>query len=160
MYECSNFYNASASASAALTGLIFIGISINLEKILQHSSLPTRASFSLLLLISILIFSLILLIPKQTPKLIGFLFTFLGFILWAIITKADLKIHIETNPEYKRLFLMNLFFDQLAVLPYIIGGIYILFLGQTGLYFIAFAFIVSFIKSVSDAWVLLIEILR
>ena len=36
----------------------------------------------------------------------------------------------------------------------------ILIWGEVGLYWIAAAFIFSFIKAVSDAWVLLIEILR
>ena len=54
----------------------------------------------------------------------------------------------------------NAFLNQLAVLPYIINGIFILFTGEDGLYWIVAAIDFSFIKAVSEAWILLAEINR
>jgi modulator of FtsH protease len=62
--------------------------------------------------------------------------------------------------QYKRRYLLNILFNQLAIIPYIIGGLGILFHREAGLYWIVFSFILSFIKSVLDAWVLLVEINR
>ena len=160
MHDWNDFYVATAGAAAALTGLIFVGISINLPKILSYPSLPIRASVSLILLMSVLLFSLLMLLPRESTTAIGWLVFIAGFIVWAIITRADFKIYKLINKEYKRLFLYNLLFDQLAVLPYLAGGLCILFVGEKGLYCLAAAFVFSFIKAVSDAWVLLIEILR
>ncbi|MBS1918513.1 MAG: hypothetical protein JST87_19775 [Bacteroidetes bacterium] len=42
-------------AAAVLTGLIFVGVSLNLTKILSFTSLPNRTLISLLLLLNILI---------------------------------------------------------------------------------------------------------
>lgn len=47
-----------------------------------------------------------------------------------------------------------------AVLPYIIAGIVVLSRGSGGLYWIVPAIIVSFLKAILDAWVLLVEINR
>lgn len=160
MTQWNDFYVATAGASAALTGLIFVGISINISKILSHPFLPTRASLSLLLLMSILLFSAALLIPREDNVYAGWLALAAGFVLWGIITRADVRIYRKTPKEYKRFFLINLLFDQLAAFPYVAGGIAILLTGENGFYWIAAAFLLSFIKAVSDAWVLLIEILR
>ena len=54
--QWSNFYVAVAGASAALTGLIFVGVSISLAKILSIPSLPNRALVSLILLLNVLDF--------------------------------------------------------------------------------------------------------
>ena len=49
---------------------------------------------------------------------------------------------------------------QFAVLPYVISGISVLTRGAGGLYWLVPAILISFIKAVLDAWVLLVEINR
>ena len=160
MHEWNDFYVAVAGAAAALTGLLFVGISISLTKILSTPILPMRASISLILLAAILIFSVLLLIPLEKKNSIGYEIIALGFVVWIIITRADMKIYTQAPQEYKRHSLFYLLFDQLAILPYIIGGFCIVLIGEAGFYWIVPAIILSFIKSVLDAWVLLIEINR
>jgi hypothetical protein len=41
--DWTEFFTASASASAALAGLVFVAVSINVERILQFKGLPERA---------------------------------------------------------------------------------------------------------------------
>jgi modulator of FtsH protease len=65
MEEWNDLYVAVAGAAAALTGLIFVGVSISLTKILSYPTLPNRALVSLILLLSILTFSILLLIPER-----------------------------------------------------------------------------------------------
>ncbi len=62
---------ASAGASAALTGLLFVAVSVNLERILQFAGLPERALQTLLLLLSAVLVSLICLIPGQSTTVLG-----------------------------------------------------------------------------------------
>lgn len=160
MHEWNDFYVAVASAAAALTGLIFVGISISLTKILSSSALPNRALVSLILLLSILICATLQLVPHKTLTLIGCELAVLGFIVWTIVLNIDLKIYRQKEKKYKQYYLFNLFFDQLAIIPYIIGGICILYIGETGLFWLVPAIVLSFIKAVLDAWVLLVEINR
>ena len=160
MHEWNDLYIAVAGASAALTGLIFVGVSISLTKILANPKLAVRASISLILLMSILVFSIFILVPHETPTVFGWETTILGLIILAIVIRADLKVLSQTPNQYKRYYFFNLLFDLLAILPYIVGGVIILCIDNRGLYFILPAIVLSFIKSVSDAWVLLIEINR
>ena len=50
-----NFFIAEVGASAALLGLIFVGVSINLTRIISIPGLPNRALLALIILLTILV---------------------------------------------------------------------------------------------------------
>src|SRR5260370_34067383 len=60
-----NFFLAQVGASAALTGLIFVAVSINLTKILAYPTLPGRALEALLYLLTVLVIGTLGLVPGQ-----------------------------------------------------------------------------------------------
>ena len=67
-YSTSNWapvFAAIAGASAALTGLLFVALSINLGKVIAGQGLIGRAVEVLVLLTSVLIVSTLLLMPDQ-----------------------------------------------------------------------------------------------
>ncbi len=155
-----NFFIAEVGASAALLGLIFVGVSINLDKILSISGLPNRALLALIILLTILIISSVMLIPSQTLTLIGIELLLLGLIAWIILTSLDVNILRTRKAQYRLPYMMNVTLSQIASLPYIIAGIIVLTRGAGGLYWLVPAIIFSFIKAILDAWVLLVEINR
>ena len=61
---------------------------------------------------------------------------------------------------YKKQYFFSVVFNQLSVLPYLVAGVTILICGEKGIYWIVPGIILSFIKAVIDAWVLLVEINR
>ncbi len=65
MSEWESFFVAEAGASAALAGLVFVGVSINLDKVLRAPGLPGRAGEALVVLLAVLITSSLLLVPGQ-----------------------------------------------------------------------------------------------
>jgi hypothetical protein len=62
---------AGAGASAALAGLLFVAISINLERILQGAGLPGRAGEAIVLLVAVLVVSMLGLVPGQSLRVLG-----------------------------------------------------------------------------------------
>ena len=155
-----NFFIAQAGASAGLTGLIFVAVSINLSGILAAGYLPARALQSLTLLLNILILSSLMLVPGQAVKTIGTEVLILSLILWTITLRLGFSILRKTPIQYKKLSRNNLFLAQIAVIPFLIAGICILFVGENGFYFLVPGILFSFSKAIADAWVLLVEINR
>ena len=73
MGDWHDFFLAQAGAAGVLTGLVFVGVSINLEKILSDptSGLAGRAAEALVLLVAVLTASCLLLVPGQGALLVG-----------------------------------------------------------------------------------------
>jgi modulator of FtsH protease len=57
MAAWANFLTAQVGASAALVGLLFVGLSVNLSKILASAKLTDRAFVVFLLLLTVLVAS-------------------------------------------------------------------------------------------------------
>ncbi len=155
-----DFFVAIAGAAAALTGLIFVGVSINLTRIISISRLPDRAFQAILLMLTVLIVSLLCLVPSQPVLFIGIEILGIGLVVWITTLRLDLRILRNTDKQYKKEFLWQMVLTELAVFPYVISGVVILNQGLVGFYWLVLAIVFSFSKAVFDAWVLLVEINR
>ena len=160
MIPWQNFFVAIVSAAAALTGLIFVGVSISLTRILSIPKMPSRAFESLLLLLMIVIISSLCLVPSQSAFLLGLEILCLGLFIWVITLRIDISLLKNTDAENKKHSIQNIVFTQLAVLPYIIAGISTIKHGFEGIYWLLPGIIFSLIKALVDAWVILVEINR
>jgi len=158
--EWHDFFVATAGAAAALTGLIFVGVSINITKILSLPKLPDRALLSIILLLNILVVSSLMLIPRQSCMAIGFEISAIAVCVYSFVTRIDIGIYKNTAVEYKKQLLISLIYNQVSLLPYLVAGAAIFISKENGIYWLVPGIIVSFIKGVVDAWVLLVEINR
>lgn len=68
-----DFFLAAAGATAALLGLLFVGVSINLSSIAadERVDLRTRAAQAFANLVFVLVVSLIMLVPNSDPSFIA-----------------------------------------------------------------------------------------
>jgi hypothetical protein len=160
MTEWSNFFIASGGAAAALTGLIFVAVSINLSKILSIPHLPARALESLVILMNILFVSLFCLVPGQTLRQLGMEIAGLGVLFWGVTLWIDVGILLQKMREYLFHHVRNLVFSQLSMVPYIVSGLLVFNGHAGGLYWLIPGIFFSFLKALTDAWVMLVEINR
>ena len=104
--------------------------------------------------------SSLLLVPGQSLTLVGIELLLIGLFVWIAATVFDVIILQKKEDQYRVPYMLNIAFNQLALLPYIVAGIIVLTRGAGGLYWLVPAIMISFIKALLDAWVLLVEINR
>ena len=154
-----DFFTAQAAAGAALAGLVFVSISINLNRLLAATAVQGRAVEALLLLTSLLIVGLLALIPDQGESALGIEFIVYGFVLTIALIRSSVGI-ANTGNATRLQHLFRVFLGLLASLPIVIAGISLMSGDGGGLYWIAGASIAAIVAGMIGAWVLLVEILR
>ncbi len=156
-----NFMITAAEASAALTGLVMVAISVNLARILSFKHLPARAGAVIGGLILVLVVGLAGLIPQEMASL-GAEVVFFSVISWLLHAHAARRMY-SARREYNRPWhepVRAITSGQLQTLPLIVGGLLLAESHAGGLYWIAAGIITIFVSSTFNAWVFLVEIIR
>jgi len=106
-----SFFSAEVGASAALTGLLFVAVSINLSKIVALPHLTPRAAKALATLVGILFAASFGLAPGQPREQLGWELVGTGMLAWAAITFAQYR-HSRGNPYVGK---VQIWFDRVLV---------------------------------------------
>jgi hypothetical protein len=155
-----SLFVAEAGASAALAGLLFVAISINLERILQGAGLPGRAGEAMVLLVAVLGVSTLVLSPGQPRTALGAELLVAGLVAWSILVMIHLRaVRSRVGPSSGALA-GRIVVVQVAVLPLLVAGLSLLLGAGGGLYWLVPGVLFCLVVAVLDAWALLIEILR
>lgn len=155
-----SFFVAEAGAAAALAGLVFVGVSVNLQRIMAYPTLPGRALEAIVVLIEVLVVSTFMLVPRQPVQVLGLEILVSGLVLWITVLVVSIpRIRLEGR-QYLRPAIVQLVFSQAATLSYVVAGVWLLLSGVDGVYWLVPAVLLSYVTALADAWVLLIEINR
>ncbi len=153
-------FTATAGAAAALTGLLFVALSINLKQIVANPGLVARAIEVLVVLTAALILSTLLLMPGQLNSAAG-----IEIIITAIGVSAVAGwIHVRTDRKALGVsgfaFTMRVVGAHTGPIFLAIGGVSLLAQTGGGLYWVVPALLAMIVVSIIGAWVMLVEILR
>lgn len=157
--EWSDLFVASAGASAALAGLVFVAVSINLDRILALPGIPERALETVLLLMTVVLVSIVGLIPGQSHVALGWEVVFLGAVIGAAIAALPTAVHPSAG-QPRSWLLHRWALRLLGTVPFLVGGFGLVFEAGGGLYWVAAGIVLAIAGAVANAWVLLVEILR
>jgi hypothetical protein len=153
-----DFFVAEAGASAALAGLLFVAISINLTRILEFRHLPARAAEALLALISVLVIATFALVPRQSYLAFGIEIGVTGLVVWEMQSVALTRTWKGAHPQAKRA--LRVLANQLPPLPFVLAGGFLVAGHPNGIYWVVPGVLLSFAAGIFGAWILLIEIQR
>lgn len=160
-----NFALAHIGASAALLGLVFVGISINLRDIVGSGPLVHRAAEAVILLGSVLATATVVMIPGQRRDLLSTELIVVGGLLFVIVlyVQRDAMTHVaepgKPGPPRGSLAIRRAFGLGAAVLI-VLAGITLGAEVGGGLYWWPVAVLAAYLGALTNAWTLLIEILR
>lgn len=157
--EWSDLFVAAAGATAALAGLLFVAISINVERILSFTGLPERALEALVVLLGALLVSVLCLAPLATETLGWMLLaeSIVVLLLVASFVRVSLPHRVRRSVADAG---GQLVLSAVATLPFLVGAISLVAGSGGGLYWVLGGIIGAVVAAVTNAWVLLIEILR
>ena len=124
-----------AGAAAALTGLLFVSLSINLQQILKQVWLPRRAGLTVMLLFETLVIAILGLVPGQPPVALGVELLGLGVGVWLFATGVYTVRRPPVDP-FRAPIVVGVVTSQLATLPVIVAGASLVAQRGGGLYWL------------------------
>ncbi|HYB18956.1 MAG TPA: hypothetical protein VEF71_26295 [Streptosporangiaceae bacterium] len=154
------FFSAMIAAAAALTGLLFVAVSINLDRILKGGKfLPTRAAETLATLLLVVASSAFTLVPQGT-RLVGLEILIIVVPMLVVTVRSQLAQR-RRNPNDPLLWTISRMASTgLATVPCTIAGLSLAVGWGGGLYWLAPTALLGIVGAVYNAWVLLVEIVR
>lgn len=154
------FGEAVATAAAALAGLLFIAVSINLRQILDIPSLPSRAAQTLILFATPLVTGLVVIIPGQARVALGLELLATGLLIGGVQVYLDLTADRGDEDTVWRRVLGRVFPAIVSCGCLVIAGATLLGQSGGGLYWLVPSVLSALIFGLVNVWVLLVEILR
>jgi hypothetical protein len=155
-----DLFVAMAGATAALAGLLFVAVSINVDRIVKYEGLPERGMEALAMLLAALVVCVAGLLPGQTHVALGVELLVIALALIATMAKlpvTSVPDGIEVPPNY---VLGRQVVRLSGAILLVVGALAVLFAVLGGLYWVAGGIVLLTLGAVVNAWVLLVEILR
>jgi modulator of FtsH protease len=139
-----NFYVMMGGANAALTGLVFVALSIHLREVLDHPLLRPRAVIALTVLTTQIVIAAIVLTP-QSAQLMGVEI----FLVNATFLAVDLRNRVSFSLTRARLI-------SLAIrIVYIYSAVSLILGVGGGFYVLAVIVVLTLGRTMQNAWALL-----
>ena len=151
---------ATAGAASVLAGLIFVGLSINLDKLVGMSAVLLRAAAALALLVSTLSIAILLLIPEQSMRTAGIEVLGVTVAVGGIVLLLSRRSIMRSEEEYRGNAIALSGLRVAALDPLLASSILLIDRHDTGMDLLVPAFLMSFVVAIVEAWVVLVEIAR
>lgn len=156
-----DFFAAEVGATAALTGLLFVAISINLQRILDARYLVALAGQTLIILTGALCISSFALFPDVNSLRVRWAIMTAAFLTWVIATVLLRTLRfLPKDWRTPQRFAVTIIITQCATLPALIGAAVNALTEARSAEVLAFGVVFALLASLYSAWLLMIDILR
>lgn len=157
--DWSNFAVASVGIAGALTGLLFVALSLNLDFILDNGHLPARAGTALATLLAIAVVNLLVLAPGWHASGFGVASGVCAVALLAFVLSTCRATLVRRQPGDPLAWVVQPLVINL-VTPALLVALGVQVARGAGLGLLPVVTICGLITAVWEAWVLVIEIRR
>lgn len=147
----------TGGASGALTGLLFVAVSLNATRIAGHQGLRASAAQTLLLFVAPLVMAAVLLAPDQPDWVIGAEMIVLGLVAsWALLRIGRAKQALSDDDKA----LVSIFNRRgpnvMLMLLFVASGLTLACGQSAGLYLLLPATLVAMLSGILNAWFFLL----
>ena len=158
--EWTDFSVAVVGASAALTGLLFVAVSINIEQILAVDALAGRALSTMIFFVVPLVVGTLVLVPGQSPTALGVELIGTGVVAGGGLLRINRPVN-RGELEPRSGWLLIRFVPSVTITVFLLlAGATLIAQAGGGLYWVAPAIVEAFVGGLVTVWVLLVEIRR
>lgn len=152
-----DFANTVAGGAAALAGLLFVGLSLNLSEVLQYKGVPSRAAATLGLTVAILLTAIFVATPGQSRHALAIEMAALGLITAAMVVEA---MRHQRTSQHRGRALTSMLMLLLPALLLVVAAVSLSLQRGGGLYWVTAAVTTGFVAATANAWVLVVELKR
>ena len=158
MQAWETFAGISGTAAAALTGLLFVAVSIRIAYIAKSQELRNRAAQTLSLFGTVLIVSLLIAIPRQASPTLGAELVVLAVITGAGLYVLGLRAKGDRSNQAIAPVLEAVTPTTVTSLLLLAAGIVLAFGVPAGLYVLVVPVLIALVSGIVSAWLLLTKI--
>lgn len=155
-----NFYVATAGAAAALTGLVFVGLSINLARVLEIPGMVARCGESIMLLGLALLVSLQSLIPGQSLLRLGWEIGPISLAAWVVPVLMQWRSYHKRHFRHYMHLVIRTGLHQASTLPTLVAAVLLMNEHAYARYWLADGILLTLVAGMVYAWILMVEIVR
>ncbi len=155
-----DFAVAVVGAAAALTGLLFVAVSLNIERILAGAALTGRSGGTLILFVIPLVVGILVLLPDQPSTALALELVATGITAGGSLLWINRPVNRSTEEPRASWLLLRFGTSVTISASLVLAGATLLAGTGGGLYWIAPAVLVAFLGGLMTVWVLLVEIRR
>ncbi len=152
-----DFSNTVAGGAAALAGLLFVGLSLNLSEVLQYRGVPARAAATLGLTVAILLAAIFVATPGQDRRVLSIEIGIVGVATAAMVVFAARR---QRDGAHRSRALTSMLLLLLPALLLMVAAVSLWLQSGGGLYWVTAAVATGFASATANAWVLVVEIKR
>ena len=153
-----DFFVAMAGATAALSGLLIVAMSVNIRRVLASPSLPPRAAAAISAVAAALVVSCLVLVTGQPRWVFGIEVLVVAAVLWLIWSRVPAEVRADPQPNRPAAARYGV--PAIAPALFTIGGALLIAGAPAGFALLAAASLVAIVAGLLFAWVALVEILR
>jgi len=139
-----NFYLMMGTANAAITGLVFVALSIHLREVLDHPLLRPRAVIALVVLTTQIVISAVVLTP-QPRELMGVEIFVLNGIFLFLNLRNRLQLTVNTAALVSLAIRLTYLYASISLIVGVGGGFYVL----------ALVLVLTLARTMASCWALL-----
>ena len=150
-----NFFVLIGTGSAALTGLVFVALSVNLRGVAKDATHTYRAINMLSGFTAVFIISSLTLMGHQTHRTLGFEWLIASLLAAAVNTNGYIRGFSMAGSRYA-LSLVRVVGGSACYLGQVIGSLVFYFGSGDGIDIAAISLIVNFYFLVSGSWLLIV----